>query len=122
MFAQTMPALSKGRRVIAVDLQAHGRTADIDRPLSLEAMADDIAALAQHLKITKADVMGYSMSGGVALHGGAKKDGGWDGSGVSTAQLAFLPGLTHYNVFSSPVLPATVTPFLDAPLPSTPGK
>jgi hypothetical protein len=44
MFSQIMPLLSNSRRVIAVDLQAHGRTADIDRPLSMESIADDIAA------------------------------------------------------------------------------
>ena len=230
MFAEILPALSKARRVIAVDLQAHGRTADIDRPLSLEAMADDIAALIKHLAMRRADVMGYSLGGGVALRtaiqhpdavrklvlvstafkkdgwypeiragmaqmgpgaaepmkqtpmyqlyarvaprpadwpvlltklgemmkkdydwsrevaaikaptllvfgdadavspahavqffellGGGQKDGGWDGSGVSKARLAILPGLTHYNVFSSPALPSTVTPFLDAPMPA----
>src|SRR5712692_7911198 len=67
MFHEILPSLSKNRRVIAVDLQAHGRTADIDRPLRLETMADDIAALMKHLGITKADVMGYSLGGGVAL-------------------------------------------------------
>jgi pimeloyl-ACP methyl ester carboxylesterase len=51
------------------------------------------------------------------LLGGRKRDGGWDGSGISSARLAILPGLTHYNVFSSPALAAVVTPFLDAPLP-----
>lgn len=229
MFGEVLPLLSKGRRVIGVDLQAHGRTADIDRPLSFEAMADDVAALLKHLGIEKADVMGYSLGGGVALRtavqhpgvvrklvlvstafrrdgwypeilagmgqmgpgaaepmkqtpmyqlyaqiapkpadwpvlitkvgelvrkeydwskevaaiqaptllvfgdadsvrtahavqffellGGGKKDGGWDGSGVSNARLAILPGLTHYNVFSSPVLASTVTTFLEAPRP-----
>jgi hypothetical protein len=52
------------------------------------------------------------------LLGGGKKDGGWDGSGISNARLAILPGLTHYTVFSSPGLAATVTPFLDAPMPA----
>src|SRR5258706_9451013 len=229
MFAEALPALSKARKVIAGDLQAHGRTADIDRPLSLEAMADDIAALIKHLEMRRADVMGYSMGGGVALrtaiqhpdvvrklvlvstafkkdgwypeiragmaqmgpeaaepmkqtpmyqlearvaprpadwpvlltklgemmkkdydwsrevaaikaptllvfgdadavppahavqffelHGGGKKDGGWDGSGMSNARLAILPGLTHYTIFSSPMLASTVTPFLEAPMP-----
>ena len=51
------------------------------------------------------------------LLGGGKKDAGWDGSGMSTARLAILPGLTHYNVFSSPALASTVMPFLDAPMP-----
>jgi pimeloyl-ACP methyl ester carboxylesterase len=67
MFAPILPALAKNRQVIAVDLQAHGRTADIDRPLSFEAMADDIAALMKYLSIKQADVMGYSLGGGVAL-------------------------------------------------------
>ena len=225
MFGEILPLLSNTRRVIAVDLQAHGRTADIDRPLSFEAMADDVAALMKHLGIEKADVMGYSLGGGVALRiavrhpdvvkklvlvsiafrrdgwyreivagmaqvdagaaepmkqtpmyqlyariapkptdwpvlltkigdllrkdydwskdvvaikaptllvfrdadavrtahavqffellGGGKKDGGWDGSGKSNARLAILPGLTHYDIFSSPALAFTVAPFLD---------
>ena len=224
-----LPALGEDRQVIAADLQAHGRTADIDRPLSYEGMAGDVAALMKTLGIEKADVMGYSMGAGVALRmaiqhpeavrklvvasfackkdgwfpkvnatmaqmsaasaepmklspiykvyaqiaprpddwpvlvgkvddlvkkdydwskevaalemptmlvfgdadsvrpahiveffellGGGKKDPGWDGSGMSTARLAILPGLTHYNLFSSPALAAAVTPFLDAPMP-----
>lgn len=59
--------LAKACQVIAVHLQGHGRTRDIDRPLSCEAMADDIAALITHLGFAQADVMGYSLGGGVAL-------------------------------------------------------
>jgi pimeloyl-ACP methyl ester carboxylesterase len=230
MFGDLLPALSKTRRVIAPDLQAHGRTADADRPISYEALADDIAALLKHLGIERADVMGYSLGAGTGLQmtirhpaavrklvvvstvfkregwypeilsamaqlgpaaaeqlkqtplyqvysriapkpenwpvlvtkmgdllrkdydwsqevaaikaptmivvgdadsmrpahaaqffellGGGKKDGGWDGSGISNARLAILPGLTHYNIFASPALPPTVTPFLDAPMPA----
>ncbi len=226
MFVEILPLLSNSRRVITVDLQAHGRTADIDRPLAFESMADDIAALANHLGIENTEVMGYSLGAGVALRtavrhanlvrklvlvstafkrdgwypeilagmaqvgaataepmkqtpmyqmysriapkpadwpvlltkigellrknydwsndvasikiptmlvfgdadaippthaaqffellGGGKKDGGWDGSGISTARLAILPGLTHYNIFSSQPLASTVTSFLDA--------
>jgi pimeloyl-ACP methyl ester carboxylesterase len=229
MFDPILPALSKGREVIAVDLQGHGRTADIDRPMSYEAMADDVAALIRYLKIEKADVMGYSVGGEVALRvaiqhpdvvrklvivsatfrregwypeivagmtqmgaasaaqmkqtpmyqsysqiapqpadwtalntklgemfrkdydwsdevqairvpallvfgdadavrtghaveffqvlGGGKRDGGWDGSGMSTARLAILPGVTHYTIFASPALVLAVVPFLDAPVP-----
>jgi pimeloyl-ACP methyl ester carboxylesterase len=229
MFGEILPQLSKTRQVLAVDLQGHGRTADIDRPLSFEFMADDIAGLMKYLGMAKADVMGYSMGGGVALRlavrhpevvnklvlvsiackrsgwypeitagmsqmgpaaaeqmkptpmyqmyariapnpadwpklitklgdllrqdydwsndvaaikaptllvfgdadavrtahaveffellGGGKKDGGWDGSGISHARLAILPGLTHYNVFSSLALALAVTPFLDASMP-----
>ncbi|WP_161882776.1 alpha/beta fold hydrolase [Deinococcus alpinitundrae] len=67
MFAGVLPALTPGRQVIAVDLQAHGRTADIDRPLRFEALADDLAALAAHLNSPQVDLMGYSFGGGVAL-------------------------------------------------------
>jgi pimeloyl-ACP methyl ester carboxylesterase len=67
MFGAILPALSAGRRVITVDLQGHGHTADVDRPLSPELMADDIAALIEHLGLEQADVMGYSLGGGVAL-------------------------------------------------------
>ena len=67
MFGPNLPALAKGHQVIAVDLQGHGRTADIDRPLSVELMADDIAALIKHLGVGRADIMGYSLGGGVAL-------------------------------------------------------
>ena len=226
MLGDLVTSLCKTRRVIAPDLQAHGRTADIDRPISYEALGDDIAALMKHLGIEKADVMGYSLGAGTALQttirhpavvrklvvvstvfkrdgwypeilaamaqmgpaaaeqlkqtslyqnylriapkpenwpvlvtkmgdllrkdydwskevaaikaptmivvgdadsmrpahaaeffellGGGKRDGGWDGSGVSNARLAILPGLTHYNIFASPALLPTVMPFLDA--------
>jgi pimeloyl-ACP methyl ester carboxylesterase len=227
MFGEVLPLLAHGRQVIGVDLQAHGRTADVDRPLSYELMADDIGALIGQLGFKSADVMGYSLGGGVALQtairhpalvrklvlvstafrrdgwypevlagmaqmgpvaaepmkqtpmyqlyaniapkpedwpvlltklgvllrqdydwskdvaaikvptlivvgdadsirtahavqffellGGGQADAGWDGSGMSSARLAILPGITHYTIFSSPVLAAAVTPFLDAP-------
>ena len=51
MFADILPPLARNRQVIAVDLEAHGRTANIDRPLSYEAMADDIAGLIHYLKL-----------------------------------------------------------------------
>lgn len=224
MFGPTLPALADSGRVIAVELQGHGRTADIDRPLSFEAMADDIAALLAHLDIAQADVLGCSLGGGVALQlsirhpevvrrlvivsapmrhngwypevradfarmdaasaepmaqsplaevypeidwgalftklgallrqdydwsrqvaafqmpvllvyadadaispahivefyrllGGGRRDAGLDGSGRSNNQLAILPGRTHYDVLTAPLLPAVVTAFLDAPLP-----
>ena len=61
MLDEVLPSLAQNRQVVAVDLQAHGRTADIDRPLSYELMAEDIAALIKHLGIEEADVMGYSL-------------------------------------------------------------
>src|SRR6516165_8087236 len=59
--------LSKTRKVIAVEMQGHGRTADIDREFSSENLADDVAALLDYLKIPSADLIGYSMGGGVAM-------------------------------------------------------
>lgn len=229
MFSAIMPQLTQGRQVIAVDLQGHGRTADVDRPLRYELMGDDIAALIKHLGLGQADVMGYSLGGGAALRtaiqhpsivrklvvvsapfrrdgwypemlasmaqmnasfaefmrdtpmyqsyaavapepgnfpalcdkmgdlmrqeydwssevaalpvptmiicgdadsfppahaaeffglrGGGKRDGVWDGSGMTSSQLAILPGMTHYNIVDSLALASAVTPFLDAPAP-----
>jgi pimeloyl-ACP methyl ester carboxylesterase len=219
-------ALAAGRRVITVDLQGHGHTGDIDRPLLPEHMADDIAALIAHLGLERADVMGYSLGGTVALRtaiqhpervrrlvvvsvafrrdgsypevvagfdqfgpeaadmigrspmgelyraaaprpedwpvlvaktaemlhndydwgaevaamttptlvvfadadsirpdhmiefygllGGGRQEGGVDGSGRPASQLAVLPGLTHYDISTSPALPPAVVSFLDA--------
>src|SRR5262245_27725020 len=66
-WATAYPALAKNRQQIVVELQGHGHTADIDRPLSIESMADDVAAMLKHLKIERADFFGYSMGGIVAL-------------------------------------------------------
>src|SRR5689334_24070526 len=66
-FGALLPELAKTRQVIAFELQAHGRTADIDRPMTLEQMADDVVAALQHLGIAQADLFGYSMGAGVAL-------------------------------------------------------
>lgn len=67
MFGPVLPALAAGHQVIAVDLQGHGRTADIDRPIDIRLMAEDIAALIDHLGLEKPDLMGYSLGGGVAM-------------------------------------------------------
>jgi pimeloyl-ACP methyl ester carboxylesterase len=67
MFGEVLPMLAEKRQVIAVDLQAHARTADVDRPMRYETMADDIAALIADLGLDKPDIMGYSLGGGVAL-------------------------------------------------------
>jgi pimeloyl-ACP methyl ester carboxylesterase len=227
MFGPVLPALTERHQVIAPDLQGHGRTADIDRPIDVRLMADDIAALIGHLGLEKPDVVGYSLGGGVALQtavrhpaavgrlvaasagirrdatypeildqqgqvgaaaaefmkdtpmyelyqrvaprpedfprlldkmgqamaqdfdfaddvrglqvptlivaadadmvppshyvevfkllDGGLRDGGWAGEGRPRGghALAILPGLTHYNLFSSPLFPAVVLAFLD---------
>jgi pimeloyl-ACP methyl ester carboxylesterase len=88
-----LPLLAEGRQVIGVDLQAHGRTADIDRPMTYEAMADDVAALIEHLGVGEANVMGYSLGGGVALQ----------------------TAIRHPEAVRKAVLVSAVAPFLDAP-------
>src|ERR1700730_17133707 len=72
MFGPVLPLLAKRHQVIAVDLQGHGRTADIDRPIDIRLMAGDIAALIDHLRLATPDLVGYSLGGGVALQTAAQ--------------------------------------------------
>ena len=72
MFGPVLPLLAGRHQVIAVDLQGHGRTADIDRPMDIRLMAGDIAALIDHLGLDKPDVVGFSLGGGVALQTAVK--------------------------------------------------
>jgi len=67
MFAALSPALALDHQVIGVDLYGHGRTALTDRPIRFDHMADDIAGLIQHLGLEKAELLGYSLGGTVAL-------------------------------------------------------
>jgi pimeloyl-ACP methyl ester carboxylesterase len=206
MFGPVLPQLSERHQVVAPDLQGHGRTADIDRPLDIRLMADDVAALIDHLGLDKPDVVGYSLGGGVALQvavrhpdkvrrlvavsanirrdaipaemlaqqgqvsaaavdfmkdtpmyqlyqrvaprpedvrglevptlliaadadmappshyvevfkllDGGLRDGGWmaEGRPKGGHALAILPGLTHYNIFSSPLFAAVTLAFLE---------
>lgn len=231
MFRPILGTLAERHQVFSVDLQGHGRTADIDRPLDPRLMADDTRALIDHLRLDRPDVVGYSLGGGVALHmasrfptkvgrlvmvsvnvrpdaiypemreqqaqvsaaaaefmtdtpmyqlyqrvaprpedfptlldkigammaedfdlteqvrslqvptlvaaadadmappihyvdvfrllDGGVRDGGWEGEGRPRGghALAILPGLTHYDIFASPLLAAAVLAFLDQPSP-----
>lgn len=67
-FGELLPGLSADRRVIAADFQGHGRTNDIDRPLTSAALASDVVGLLDHLGLTEVDVFGFSVGGGTALH------------------------------------------------------
>ena len=225
MFGESLDVLAERRRVIAIELQGHGHTRDIDRPFSYEAFGDDIAALIEHLGLGQADLLGYSLGASASLRcaiqhpdrlrklavvsipfrrdgwfpevldgmaqvgsagfeqmkqspmyqawcevapdrdafpslmdktgallarpydwtdevrglamptllvygdadsippshaaeffallGGGRRDAGWDGSLPTESRLAILPGLTHYNIFSSSRLAAVVADFLD---------
>jgi pimeloyl-ACP methyl ester carboxylesterase len=66
-FGKVLPGLAATRQVIGLELQGHGRTADIDRPLSLEQLAEDTAALLRYLQLEQADVFGYSVGAAVGL-------------------------------------------------------
>jgi pimeloyl-ACP methyl ester carboxylesterase len=67
--------LARTRRVIAVEMQGHGHTADTDRPMSLAAMGDDIAALLDHLGIPNADLAGHSFGGASAIRAAIQHPG-----------------------------------------------
>ncbi|WP_430790876.1 alpha/beta fold hydrolase [Actinoplanes sp. G11-F43] len=68
VFGDSLAAFTEGHQVILPDLQGHGRTADVDRPIDYRTMARDVAALIDHLGLERPDVVGYSMGGGVGLH------------------------------------------------------
>jgi pimeloyl-ACP methyl ester carboxylesterase len=72
MFEPILPVLAADHQVIVPDLQGHGRTADIDRPIDVRLMADDVAALIDHVGLDRPDVVGYSMGGGVAFFAAVK--------------------------------------------------
>ncbi|WP_288884089.1 alpha/beta fold hydrolase [Pedobacter panaciterrae] len=66
-WSHIIPVFAKNRKIIVAEMQGHGRTKDIPREFSYENMADDVSGLLKHLKIDSADILGYSMGGGVAF-------------------------------------------------------
>jgi pimeloyl-ACP methyl ester carboxylesterase len=93
-----LPALTKAHKVIVVEMQAHGRTADIDRPLTYAQMAEDTAAFLKKIKIEKADVFGYSMGGGIAYRLASKHPELVDklavlGAGTASLKEGFEPAV-----------------------------
>jgi pimeloyl-ACP methyl ester carboxylesterase len=67
-FGALLPTLSGGRRVVAADFQGHGRTNDLDRPLTGDGLTSDVVGLLEHLHLDQVDVWGFSVGGAVALH------------------------------------------------------
>ncbi len=119
MFAPLLPALAAQRQVIAVELQGFGHTADIDRPFGYEHFADDIAALIDYLHLGQADVLGYSLGGGVALQTAIRHPGqvrkvvvvsapfrrdGWYAdvlAGMGSIDADALTGSPMYDIYTS---------------------
>lgn len=71
-YSQLIPELARHHQVIACEIQGHGRTADIERPYSFAHLADDVAGLLQYLNIERADILGYSLGGTIALEFGIR--------------------------------------------------
>jgi pimeloyl-ACP methyl ester carboxylesterase len=107
------PGLAATRRVIAAEQQGHGRTADIDRPITYEQMADDTATLLKHLGIGNADIFGYSMGGGIALqlairhlavvHKLVVASAGFSSDGMHAVALEMFPSITPELFAGSPI-------------------
>ena len=109
-----LPALAETRRVIAVELQGHGRTADVgDRPITYEGMADDTAALLGHLEVDRTDVFGFSMGGGVALQVAIRHPGvvrklvvasaSYTSDGMQPELHGMIPSITPEMFAGSPI-------------------
>ena len=108
-----LPGLATTRQVIAPEQQGHGRTADIDRPLTYEQMADDTAALIRHLDLEHADVVGYSMGGGIALQLAIRHpdlvrklvvaSATFSSDGMPAEALAMFPSITPELFAGSPI-------------------
>ena len=113
MMGALLPGLAATRRVIAIEQQGHGHTADVDRPLTYEQMADDTAALVRHLEVDGADVVGYSMGGGIALQLAIRHPAvvrrlvlastSFTSDGMHAAALEMFPSITPELFAGSPI-------------------
>lgn len=112
-FGELLPGLAAGRRVIAVDFQAHGRTNDIDRPLTSADLASDVIGVLRHLDVAEVDVFGFSVGGGVALHLAIKHPGvvrkliassvSFDDSGMRPENAEAVGGMTVDMIAGTPM-------------------
>lgn len=111
-FGGVLPQLARNRKVIAVEYQGHGRTADVDRPLSYPQLADDVAALVRHLGHERADFFGYSTGAGIALELGIGHPDvvrklvlmsvAYNGDGLQPGMMDGMSGLTPDMLVGSP--------------------
>jgi pimeloyl-ACP methyl ester carboxylesterase len=108
-----IPMLAKSHKVIAIEFQGHGRTEDIDRPITYENLADDVAGVMDALHIEKADVFGYSMGAGAAIQLTIRHpekvdqlisaSAGYDISGMQPAYMAFIPQMKPEMFIGTPM-------------------
>ncbi|MDB5529496.1 MAG: alpha/beta hydrolase fold protein [Devosia sp.] len=108
-----IPMLAKTHKVIAMEFQGHGRTEDIDRPITYENLADDVAGLMDALDIPKADIFGYSMGAGAAIQLTIRHpekvdqlvsaSAGYDISGMQPAYTAFIPQMKPEMFIGTPM-------------------
>lgn len=110
---EIIPLLAKTHQVIAMEFQGHGRTNDIDRPITFENLADDVAGVMDALHIEKADIFGYSMGAGAAIQLAIRHpekvdqlvsaSAGFDMSGMQPAYLAFIPQMKPEMFIGTPM-------------------
>ena len=110
---EIIPLLAETHEVYALEFQGHGRTADIDRPITYENLADDVAAFMAATDIDQADVFGYSMGAGAALQLAIRHpdgveslvlaSGSFDASGLQPAMTEMIPQMTPEMFVGSPM-------------------
>jgi pimeloyl-ACP methyl ester carboxylesterase len=110
---EIIPLLAKTHKVIAMEFQGHGRTEDIDRPITYENLADDVAGVMDALHIEKADVFGYSMGAGAAIQLAIRHpekvdqlisaSGSYDAAGMQPAYNAFIPQMKPEMFIGTPM-------------------
>jgi len=111
-FGPLLPGLAAQRQVVVCDLHGHGRTSHADRPITYEGMADDAAALLEHLGIARVDVVGFSMGGGVAVQLAVRHprlvralvpiSAGYRSDGMQPELLEMIPTITPEMFAGSP--------------------
>jgi pimeloyl-ACP methyl ester carboxylesterase len=105
--------LAEDRQVVVPEMQGHGRTADVDRPITYEQMADDVAGLIAHLGLEQADVVGYSMGAGITLqlgmrhHGAARRlvaaSASFSSAGIQPEAWAMFPSISPEMFAGTPM-------------------
>ena len=103
-FGPLLTGLAEDRQVVVPEMQGHGRTADVDRPITYEQMADDVAGLIVHLGLEQPDVVGYSMGAGIVLqlgmrhHGAARRlvaaSASFSSAGIQPEAWAMFPSIS----------------------------